>query len=268
MADTATPARAPANTRHGDVAVSDGVRIHYMEAGAGIPVVLLHGYTSSTEGSGFSNGIAQELAKDHRVIGIDARGHGQSEKPHEPEKYGGDRMIRDVLEVMDALGVKKAHIHGYSMGGMMTSQLMEAAPERFITAGFGGSGVGEKDEAARAKAAELDPKGEDPEQASALNNLQGRAGRDEEALKAVRAGRQAKPGVGLQDLGRIAFPVIAINGEFDRPHSKTVRMKRELKNFKAVMLPGKAHNTAIQPAYIPRLYIDEMAAFIRANDPK
>jgi pimeloyl-ACP methyl ester carboxylesterase len=269
MADSAGAARAPSDIKHGDVTVSDGVRIHYMEAGKGVPVVLLHGYTSSSEGSWFSDGIAEALARTNRVIGIDARGHGLSEKPHDPAKYDGDRMPQDVIEVLDTLGVKKAHFHGYSMGGGLVAHLLARWPERFITAGFGGSGVRETDEALAAKAKEMDPKGQDPQQEEARRKLQTRGGRDQVALDAVSAGRRAKPGTAPPlDLTKIDFPVLAVNGEFDAPYSKTQRLQREVKTFKAVILPGKAHNTAIMAGYIPQLYIDTMVEFITKNDPK
>ena len=269
MADSAGAVRAPTNIKHGDVTVSDGVRIHYLEAGQGVPVVLLHGFTSSSEGSWFSDGIAEALARTHRVIGIDARGHGLSEKPHDPAKYDGDRMAKDAIEVLDTLGVKQAHIHGYSMGGGLVAHLMARAPERFITAGFGGSGVRETDEALAAKAKDMDPKGQDPQQEEARGKLQGRAGRDQVALDAVGAGRRAKPSTAPPlDLTKINFPVLAVNGEFDAPYSKTQRMQRELKNFQSVILPGKAHNTAIMAGYIPQLYIDTLVDFIAKNDTK
>ena len=60
--------------------------------------------------------------------------------------------------------------------------------------------------------------------------------------------------------------MLAINGEFDGPNAKTHRMQRELVNFKSVVLPGKSHLTAIMPGYIPKEYIDTLAAFIDAND--
>ena len=141
MAVTELEVEAPANVKHGDLVVSDGVRIHWMEAGEGTPVVLLHGYTSCCDAGWFSNGIAKELARDHRVIGIDARGHGRSEKPHDPAKYPGDRMPADVIEVLDHLGIKQAHFHGYSMGGGIVAHLLARHPGRFITASFGASGV-------------------------------------------------------------------------------------------------------------------------------
>ena len=69
------------------------------------------------------------------------------------------------------------------------------------------------------------------------------------------------------DLTNIKIPVLAINGQFDRPHARTHRMKRELANFTSVVLPGKSHLTAIVSGYMPQTYIDELTAFIIANNP-
>jgi len=259
---------APDHVRPGDLTVSDGVRIHYVEAGEGAPVVLLHGYTSSCDAGFFSDGLARELARTHRVIGIDARGHGRSEKPHDPAKYGGDRMPMDVLEVLDHLGVQRAHFHGYSMGGMLVADLMARAPERFTSASFGGSGVRETDPALAETAADKDPKGHDPQQDEARAWLAARADRDDEALRCVQEGRRASPSTAPPlDLAKIEFPVQAINGEFDAPVSKTQRLAREARDFEAVILPGRGHNTITNYPYTPRLYIDALASFVRANDP-
>jgi hypothetical protein len=65
----------------------------------------------------------------------------------------------------------------------------------------------------------------------------------------------------------VTLPILAINGELDRPHAKTQRMTRELKNFTNVILPGKSHLTAIAAPYIPKEYADALVAFIDANDP-
>jgi len=260
---------APERVTQGDLVVSDGVRIHWMEAGAGVPVVLLHGYTSCCDAGWFVNGVAKELARDHRVIGIDARGHGRSEKPHDPAKYPGDRMATDVIEVLDHLGVSKAHFHGYSMGGGLVAQLMARRPDLFISASFGGSGVRETDEALARQAAELDPKGHDPEQEAGQKALRERADRDDVALKCVQDGRTAKPSTAPPlDLTKIDFPIQAINGEYDTPVSKTQRLKREAKDFSEVILPGRSHNTVTTWPFTPRLYVDSIAAFVRAHDPK
>jgi pimeloyl-ACP methyl ester carboxylesterase len=269
MSVTELEIEAPADVKQGDVTVCDGVRIHYMEAGEGVPVVLLHGYTSCCDASWFADGVAKELARDHRVIGIDARGHGRSEKPHDPQLYDGDRMPADVIEVLDRLGVGKAHVHGYSMGGGIVAHLLARHPHRFISASFGGSGVRESDDALAAQAAALDPKGHDPQQEAGQAALRARADRDDAALKAVQDGRVAKPSTAPPlDVASLAMPIQAINGEFDAPVSKTQRLAREAKDFTNVVLPGRGHNTVTTHPFTPRLYIDSIAGFVRAHDPE
>lgn len=257
-------AAGAAEPKHGDFTASDGVKIHYLQTGAGSPVVLIHGYTGTAEGNWFSNGVAEALAKKHRVIAIDCRGHGDSEKPHDPAKYG-PQMAKDVVELMDHLKIDKAHVHGYSMGGFIVTQLLATAPSRFITASYGGSGVSEVDAEQKAKVP-ADKPGPDPQEAEATSKLRAHPKRDEEALAAVRNypwKDGQRPDV---DLTKIKIPVLAINGEFDGPNAKTHRMQRELANFKAVVLPGKSHLTAIMAGYIPQLYIDSLVEFINAND--
>src|SRR5262249_61479841 len=70
------------------------------------------------------------------------------------------------------------------------------------------------------------------------------------------------------DLTKLNIPMLAINGEFDRPNAKTTRLAREVKNFTNVVLPGKSHLTAIMAGYIPKEYLDSLVKFINANDPK
>ena len=256
---------APLTPIAGTFTASDGVKIHYLEAGQGTPVVLIHGYTGSAQGNWFSNGVSDALALRHRVVAIDCRGHGQSDKPHDPAKYG-PQMAKDVLELMDHLHIDRAHVHGYSMGGFIVTQLLAAAPQRFITASYGGSGVPEEDPKMRAQVPADDP-GPDPQEAEATEKLRG-SPNDREALAAVRQ-YEWKPGErGAIDLTKIRIPVLAINGQFDGPNAKTHRMQRELTDFRAVVLPGKSHLTAIMAGYIPREYIDTLAKFIDDHDVK
>src|SRR5262245_20961152 len=69
---------------------SKGVRIRYVDEGTGEPVVLIHGHTSNIEVSWIDTGVLPILAKHHRVVALDLRGHGKSGKPHEPEAYGAE----------------------------------------------------------------------------------------------------------------------------------------------------------------------------------
>ena len=67
---------------------SAGVRIHYVEQGTGEPVVLIHGYTVDLKEQWVTTGVFHALAASYRVIALDARGHGLSDKPHERSAYG------------------------------------------------------------------------------------------------------------------------------------------------------------------------------------
>lgn len=118
---------------------SDGVKIHYITEGEGEAIVLIHGFTASAAQNWVAPGIFAELAKSYKVIAIDARGHGKSDKPHGVEHYG-IKMIDDIINVMDAMKIEKAHIAGYSMGGFITTKFLIEHPDRVISAVPGGAG--------------------------------------------------------------------------------------------------------------------------------
>ena len=251
---------------------SDGVKIHYMRLGqAGSYVVLIHGYTGSAEGNWFKNGIAAALAANHRVVAIDNRNHGRSDKP----QLNGPGKAEDTIELMDHLHIQKAHIHGYSMGGMITGTLLATHPDRFITASFGGSGIAETDPEWIAKLPP-DKQGVDPQEAGLSRALRIHHAMDngmsqEEAEKLAATPPAARTATAaprpLQiDLTKVTVPVLAINGELDRPHYKTTRMARELFNFTNVVLAGKSHLTAIVAGTMPPLYVESLVGFVNSHD--
>jgi pimeloyl-ACP methyl ester carboxylesterase len=126
---TAWASLAAAQDRYFD---SGGVRLHYVDGGSGEPLVLAHGYTNSVE-LWSDTGVLANLRRDHRVIAFDARGHGKSGKPHDPAAYGAE-MSRDIVRLLDHLGLRRAHILGYSMGGNVVVQLLTTNPDRFLSA--------------------------------------------------------------------------------------------------------------------------------------
>lgn len=247
--------------------VSDGVKIHYLTLGdQGSWVVLIHGYTDTAQRMWFGTGIAQELAKNHRVVALDNRNHGESDKP-EPN---GSGKPEDVIELMDHLKIEKAHIHGYSMGGGITGRLLASHPDRFLTAAFGGSGIGEADEKLRAQAEAMDKPMPEPTGAAAAayqrlrENIAKRAAAQGTNANAASAAIRRPPDI---DLTKVTIPVFAINGEFDRPYSKTQRMWRELNDFTNVMLPGHNHMTAIAVGGpMPKEYTERLVQFINSHD--
>jgi pimeloyl-ACP methyl ester carboxylesterase len=120
-----------------------GVKITYLDEGSGEAVVLLHGFSASAEEMWTKIPFAPtqflpELAKQYRVIAPDFRGHGGSDKPHDPKKYGAE-MAEDVVRLLDHLKVKKAHVVGYSMGAMIAGKFLVTHPDRLLSVTFGGA---------------------------------------------------------------------------------------------------------------------------------
>jgi pimeloyl-ACP methyl ester carboxylesterase len=114
---------------------SEGVNIRYKDFGAGKPIVLLHGYTMNS--NMWDNSLLlKTLSKSHRVITIDLRGHGLSDKPSDPKEYG-PKVGKDVIRLLDHLNIPKAHLVGFSMGAYVTGRLLVTHPNRIISATLG-----------------------------------------------------------------------------------------------------------------------------------
>jgi para-nitrobenzyl esterase len=114
---------------------SDGIRIRYIDVGPrdAEPIVLIHGFTQSLETAWMETGVIDALDDDHRVIAPDCRGHGMSDKPHDPRMYG-NAMVDDIVRLLDHLDIEKAHILGYSMGGRIVFKLVADHPQRVMSA--------------------------------------------------------------------------------------------------------------------------------------
>ena len=119
---------------------ADGVRIHYTDEGSGPVALLVHGFAAQADWNWRWPGITRQLKRaGFRVIMFDLRGHGLSDKPHDPEAYG-DELAKDVIRVLDAAQVDRALIAGYSLGGFVALKAVTEHPERFIAAAYCASG--------------------------------------------------------------------------------------------------------------------------------
>jgi pimeloyl-ACP methyl ester carboxylesterase len=122
-----------------DEFLSEGVKIYYTVHGQGEPVILIHGLYSDARTNWEMPGIVKDLAREYQVIALDNRGHGNSGKPREEGQYGV-KMAEDIVRLMDHLHLKKAHVVGYSLGGMITLKLLTMHPDRVSSAILGGMG--------------------------------------------------------------------------------------------------------------------------------
>ena len=241
---------------------SDGVKIRYVVEGEGQPLILIHGFTANFETNWKMPGVASKMAEDYQVIGIDCRGHGKSEKPHEADAYGA-QMSKDVINLMDHLKIDKAHVAGYSMGGMITLHLINTYPERFASAIVGGMGwseepLGGADFPERlAQALEngdglgplldvLTPPGEDAPSDEEVKMISSMilATNDAKALAAVARGFT---GLSLtkEQIAKNTVPTIGIVGGIDPLKVQAESMKEHMSNvLELVILPGADHMTA------------------------
>ena len=109
------------------VTVDDGVVLEVEVTGEGPALFLVHGFGGAKED--FADHVGW-LARDHRVVVFDHRGHGASDGPDRAEDYSLDRMAADVLAVADALGEDRIRLLGHSMGGMIARRIAVDAPHR------------------------------------------------------------------------------------------------------------------------------------------
>ena len=228
---------------------------------------MLHGYYGSARANWYLTGIAQELAKTNQVIAMDIRGHGKSGKPRQAKFYGSN-LWRDAVAVLDAEGVEQAHLHGFSMGGTLATQILYHHPERVLSITYGGSGIRE----IRAKYIAETP---EDKMHSALAGIQETRAvariialtrPDVIALATIGRNMPHKGEKFRIDLTKVDIPVLAITGEYDFPNRRTHRLQRELKNFRNIIVPGKAHASLITPGFMPDIYLEESVQFIRSVD--
>jgi pimeloyl-ACP methyl ester carboxylesterase len=108
----------------------------------GEPVLLVHGFASNHLVNWVNTGWVDVLARDgRRVIALDNRGHGRSDKPHDPDSYRTEHMAEDAARLLDHLDLGQADVIGYSMGARITAVMAIAHPTRVRSAVLGGLGI-------------------------------------------------------------------------------------------------------------------------------
>lgn len=115
----------PAPVAKGSFADINGIKLYYATLGKGAPVVLLHGGLGNSDYWGLQ---AKALARRHKVILVDSRGHGRSSRDTKP--YGYDLMADDVVALLDKLKIKRADVVGWSDGAILGIDLAIRHPDR------------------------------------------------------------------------------------------------------------------------------------------
>jgi pimeloyl-ACP methyl ester carboxylesterase len=226
---------------------NQGVRIHYQVIGKGPSLILHHGFLGSLD-EWDQFGYVEGLEEDYQLLMIDARGHGASDKPHDPQAYGMALRVADVVAVLDDLGIDKAHFWGYSMGGWVGFGIAQYAPERLCSTVLGA-----------ADAREGDPDAPDPLLELCKAGMETVLGVAERAfgqwwtpelkakyaandLEALTAYRSLKEQGGLEDnLPAMTMPNLLYVSEGDSRLAAVKRCSEAMPNATFVSFPGPGH---------------------------
>jgi pimeloyl-ACP methyl ester carboxylesterase len=117
----------------------DGIRLHYESTGAGTPIVFVHEFAGDARSW---EPQVRALSRRYRCITYNARGYPPSDVPKSPAKYSQDIHVEDILGVMDALDIPRAHIVGCSMGAYAAVHFALRFPKRALSSTVVGAGFG------------------------------------------------------------------------------------------------------------------------------
>ncbi len=253
---------------------SDGVRIRYLDLGEGEAVVLLHGFALSAEVNWGLTGLLDSLPEKYRMLALDQRGHGRSDKPHDPEDYGL-AFVEDVIRLLDALEIEKAHVVGYSMGGTLALRLAADHPDRVRSVVIGGAGWAPPGTPLPPGLQEWPAKIERiAEEGGSLTDamwLPGwpdptpeiRAFLDSNDARALAAVLKAMPAADptMASVRAIDVPVLAVIGEADFARPAVDALADVKPDVEVAVLAGKNHATAVFDAELGQVVLN----FLRAQ---
>jgi pimeloyl-ACP methyl ester carboxylesterase len=224
---------------------SDGVRIVFLDEGSGDPILLIHGFASSIKDNWIDPGWVSFLTGNgFRVVAIDNRGHGESDKPHEVSAYGAPLMAEDARRLLDHLGIARSDVMGYSMGARITAFLALAHPARVRSAVFGGlggnmvrpmAGTGPIAHALEARSIDdvVNPT------ARTFRAFAEKTGSDLKALAACI--RSSRDPLTPELVARIACPVLVVTGGEDVIGGRAEELAALIPGAKALTIPRRDH---------------------------
>lgn len=232
----------------------DGLELSYAELGEGPPTLLLHGFASDSDTNWVRPGVAAAIAgSGRRVVLLDARGHGRSDKPHDTAAYADRALARDVQALLDRLALPSVDLVGYSMGAFVAMDVAVVDP-RVRSLVLGGAGRGRAGAGDDARA-ELIAAGLEAPDAAAVTDPTARAfrsfadatGADRLALAALQRVRPLPPSYDV--LHAINLPTLIIHGEKDTLAGRAEAMSEAIPGARLVVVPGDHISAVVKPEF-------------------
>jgi pimeloyl-ACP methyl ester carboxylesterase len=242
---------------------SDGVCIAFADEGEGEPILLIHGFASSVKDNWADPGWVSFLVEHgFRVVAMDNRGHGESEKLYDVGAYGAVLMAEDARGLLDHLGIPRTDVMGYSMGARIAAFLALRHPDRVrsaIFAGLGGNmvrpmaGTGP---IAHALEAESIDDVTNPT-ARTFRAFAEKTGSDLKALAACI--RSSRDPISRDMVGKLSCPVLVVTGSEDVIGGRAEDLAALIPGAEALTVPRRDHMRTVGD----RVYKDGVLAFLR-----
>ena len=236
----------------------------------GKTVFLIHGFaTNRAENWRRLGWYGAFERKNYRIVALDLRGHGESDKPHDPAGYGGEALLGDILGLMDHLELGRVDLMGYSMGARLALQTALRHPQRVANLIVGGIG-GRMFEPPAAPTSSMTMaeamRAADPETISdptmkGFRIFAEQQGEDRLALAAFTEGRGG-PGFERDDLAAIAVPTLVVAGSRDQLAGDPQALADAIPGAKSVTLPGCDHFSAIPHALYKAAVFDFLEGWL------
>jgi pimeloyl-ACP methyl ester carboxylesterase len=249
----------------------DGVDIYYEVHGRGPPLLLTHGYSST---SGMWQGQIEALSKHHKLVLWDMRGHGQSDYPSDPAAYSEALTVADMAALLDEVGADQAIVGGLSLGGYMSLAFYRSHPGRVRALLIIDTGPGfKKDDAREAwnKRAHdtgdrFDREGLDVLK-SASRERSGVTHRDASGLaRAARGMLTQRDARVIESLPDIKVPSLVVVGADDTPFlAASDYMAAKIPGASKVVVPAAGHAVNIDQ---PQAFIEAVLPFLDGLDAK
>jgi pimeloyl-ACP methyl ester carboxylesterase len=219
----------------------DGTKIHYEVKGSGAAVVLVHGFVNTAENWKKTVLYDELLKTGYKVILLDLRGNGLSDKPVQKESYLNDAEAKDIIGLLTMLKVDQYHVVGYSRGAIIASRLL-ALDKRVSKAVLGGMG-----------SAFTDPQwprrlmfyralsGEPTPELDGFMKYIKERGLDPQVL----AGQQyGQPSTSKEEFAKNTKPVLVICGDKDEDNGSSEALYKMIPHASYVRPPGDHNNAA------------------------
>lgn len=238
---------------------SDGIRLDYEVHGPenGTPLVAVHGFASDYQLNWVGTRWQEALTgAGFMVIGLDCRGHGRSDKPHDPAAYATTTMAGDVVRLLNHLDVKTAAYLGYSMGARIGLQVAMDNPHRVTKAVLGGIGTAGAIDRSEAIARALlsGQPTDDPVAQTFYRFASARPVNDLRALAACITG--LKPDADPKRLARIRTPILVVVGDRDDIARGAPELIELLPTARLVTIAGRDHMSAVPAREFKQVALD------------